>query len=447
MKFVLPFTGSRGDVQPGLALGIELAGRGHEVVFGAPPNLVDFATDAARLTVGHVHTGGDVHTGGERTAGSITVLPFGPDTKALLESPLVRVRIKSRNPRVRFAALAELANFGWDQMVSELGEFAIGADAIVTGTLGQEMAFNAAEAQDIPFLALHYCPIRRNGSMSVSPTRRLPAFVNRATWSLLETMRWRSMRERENAHRASLGLPDATQPLPKRIEQYGGIEIQAYDGALFPGLDAEWGNTRPFVGFLELPPSDPPLGADLGVGSPLRVWIDSGSAPLYFGFGSMPVRDPESLVDTITEVCVATGHRALISSGWSAITERIDLGSSVATVGPVDHASVFPLCRAVIHHGGAGTTAAGIRAGRPTMVCWFSADQPFWGAALTRTGAGVSTKFSRLDSRTLTRALDTLLSRETSYRAKQLGAATTPAHEAVRVAADLAESAVTRTGT
>ncbi|WP_072807502.1 glycosyltransferase [Rhodococcoides yunnanense] len=425
MKFVLPFTGSRGDIQPGLALGIELAERGHEVVFGAPPNLMAFASAV--------------------TGGRVTIVAFGPDTKALLESELVRTRIKSRNPRVRFAALAELANFGWDRMVAELTEMSTDADAIVTGTLGQEMAFNMAEAQGIPFLALHYCPLRRNGSMSVSPNHRLPALVNRTTWSLLETVRWRSMRLRENAQRTSLGLPGATHPLPKRIEQYGGIEIQAYDGNLFPGLRAEWGTARPFVGFLELPPVHPPLGADLGAGSPLREWIDSGDAPLYFGFGSMPVRDPEALIESITEACAATGHRALVSSGWSAIPERLNAGSRVAIVGPVDHGSVFPLCRAVIHHGGAGTTAAGIRAGRPTMVCWFSADQPFWGTAVTRVGAGLSTQFARLDGPTLTEALGTLLSDETSYRAQQLAATTTHPHDAVRAAADLAERAVTRT--
>ncbi|NIL75482.1 glycosyltransferase [Rhodococcus sp. B10] len=438
MRFVLPFTGSRGDVQPGLALGIELADRGHDVVFGAPPNLLAFATAASsRVSAG---------------PGRITVRAFGPDTKAVLESELVRVRLKSRNPRVRFAALAELANLGWDEMVSELAEMSGGADALVTGTLGQEMTFNMVEALGVPFLALHYCPVRRNGSMSVAPGRHLPSVVNKATWSLLETMRWRSMRRRENAQRTALGLPDATQALPERIAAYGGIEIQAYDGALFPGLAEEWASTRPFVGFLELSSARASLGADVGDGSPLRRWIDAGPPPLYVGFGSMPVPDPASLVDLVADACDRTGQRALISSGWSALDESIDDGSPVAIVGPVDHASVFPLCRAAIHHGGAGTTAASIRAGLPTMVCWFSADQPFWGAALVRLGAGVSSKFSRLDCRELTEAIHSLLTDDTVSAAGALAAEAIPAQQALSTAADLVESAadgsssITRTG-
>ncbi|MGB2950314.1 MAG: glycosyltransferase [Rhodococcus sp. (in: high G+C Gram-positive bacteria)] len=199
MKIVLPFTGSRGDVQPGLALAVELAGRGHSIEFGAPPNLVPFAAAATASTDG------------------ITVVPFGPDTKALLESELVRTRIKARNPRTRLAALAELANFGWDEMTQQLSKMAVGADAVITGTLGQEMAFNTAEAMGVPFIALHYCPIRLNGSMSVIPGRQLPAAVNRATWRLLETTRWRSMKKRENQQRHDLGLRAATAPFRKEF--------------------------------------------------------------------------------------------------------------------------------------------------------------------------------------------------------------------------------------
>ncbi len=427
MKFVLPFTGSRGDVQPGLALGVELARRGHEIVFGAPPNLVSFASAAVSSYT------------------SVSVVPFGPDTKALLESDLVRRRIKSRNPRTRLAALTELANYGWHDMTVELSEMAADADAAVTGTLGQEMTFNIAQAQSIPFLTLHYCPLRSNGSMSVVPGRTMPAAVNRATWRLLETMRWRSMRDRENSQRRGLGLSDAKSPLTKRIRAYGGIEIQAYDPVLFPGLEDEWGPARPFVGFLELPQADPPLGADLSTGSLLREWIDDGTPPLYFGFGSMPVRDPAALVRMITDVCTERGQRALISSGWSDIEERIEKNASVAIVGPVDHASIFPLCQAAVHHGGAGTTAASIRAGLPTMVCWFSADQPFWGAALARTGAGTSTRYSRLDQRSLSASLDDLLTSRTHSRASELAARMTPAIDAVETAADIVEGAVTRT--
>ncbi|WP_338893046.1 glycosyltransferase [Rhodococcus sovatensis] len=421
MKFVLPFTGSRGDIAPGLALGIELAGRGHEVVFGAPPNLVTFATAATA------------------SASGISIVSFGPDTQALLESDLVRTRIKSRNPRVRTAALAELANFGWDDMTEQLSQMSVGADAAVAGTLGQEMTFNCAEALSIPFFALHYCPLRSNGSVSVLPGRELPGIVNRGTWRILESLRWRSMKNRENSQRTALGLPAASQPLSTRIARYGGIEIQAYDSSFFPGLSQEWGKRRPFVGFLELSAATTTSAPESTCDSPLRRWIDEGPPPLYFGFGSMPVQDPPALMDMIEDVCRSGGHRAVVSSGWSALDEFMDPTAAVATVGPVDHATLFPLCRAAIHHGGAGTTAASIRAGLPTMTCWFSADQPFWGAALTRTGAGTSAKFTTLTTDTLASGIATLLRTDTASRAAELADSMTPASDSLQAAADLIE--------
>ncbi|OZC62215.1 hypothetical protein CH267_01350 [Rhodococcus sp. 06-621-2] len=429
MKFVMPFTGSRGDVQPGLVLASELSARGHEVTFGAPPNLVAFAEAA---TAGRT---------------SVSVVPFGPDTRALLESDLVRTRIKSKNLRTRWATLAELANFGWDDMAESVLSMGAHADMAIAGTLGQELVFNYAESQSIPFAALHYCPIRSNRSMSVVPSRTMPGVVNRATWRILESMRWSSMKKRENAQRRALGLENASRPLPGRIASYGGIEIQAYDSAFFPGLRQEWADRRPFVGFLEPDGGESSgstgvLGSGSILGSPLRSWIESGTAPVYFGFGSMPVKDPTGLVSMIEDVCARGGYRAVVSSGWSTLDERIDADSSVAVVGSVDHGALFPLCRAAVHHGGAGTTAASVRAGLPTMVCWFSADQPFWGAALERTGAGCSAKFVELDRDILAAGIETLMRPDTASRARQLAAAMTSSADTRRAAVRLIEGAV-----
>lgn len=416
MKFVLPFTGSRGDVQPGVALALELSARGHGVTLGAPPNLFEFASRAAS------------------SAHHIDVVPFGPDTGVLLESELVRTRAKSKNPRTRLAALAELANYGWEEMTEELASMAVGADAVVAGTLGQEMAFNIAEARSIAFAALHYCPVRANGSMSLLPGRNVPSPVNRAAWWLIESMRWRSMRRRENSQRRALGLPAAMSPLPVRVTDYGGVEIQAYDSILFPGLKEEWSATRPFVGFLNLPKSVTTVPDD---DSELTEWILGGSSPVYFGFGSMPVRDPSALVEAVTQACARHGVRALISSGWSVLPRKLVTGSDVAVVGHVDHGTVLPRCRAAVHHGGAGTTAAGLRAALPTMVCWFSADQPFWGAALTNHGAGTSIGFTRLNEDSLASGLSVLLSGEAARCARTLADAMTPPETAIHRAADI----------
>ncbi|KMJ47715.1 glycosyltransferase [Rhodococcoides fascians] len=421
MKFVMPFNGSRGDVTPGIALGLELAERGHDVLFGAPPNLTDVVSAATASS--------------ER----IEVQPFGPDTQQLLESDLVRVRIKSRNPRTRFAALSELAHHGWDDMTSELNRMAAGCDGIVTGSLGQEMALNVAEAHGTAFVSLHYCPLRRNDAVSITPGVNLPAVVNRSMWAALEALRWKSMKKRDNAQRASLGLPPTTESTPVRSAHYGGIEIQAYESALFPGLARQWGPLRPFVGFIGL------VDGVTETDPALRRWLDAGTAPVYFGFGSMPVPEPAELMRMIDNVTDRLGVRALVCAGWSDLLESDSAvhrsNPNVFVVKSVDHATVFPRCLAAVHHGGAGTTAASARAGLPTLVCWFSADQPFWGSALRRVGAGSSTKFSTLTESVLQQGISDLMTEDARLAARALADTMTPARTATAAAADITEAA------
>jgi UDP:flavonoid glycosyltransferase YjiC (YdhE family) len=110
----------------------------------------------------------------------------------------------------------------------------------------------------------------------------------------------------------------------------------------------------------------------------------------------------------------------------------------------VNHSRVFPACRAVVHHGGAGTTAAGVRAGVPTVVLWVSADQPVWAAGINRLKVGVAQRFSRTSARSLTRALRTAISSEYCERARAAGRRMTTPAQSLSSAADLLEAAAKR---
>ena len=170
------------------------------------------------------------------------------------------------------------------------------------------------------------------------------------------------------ASRSRLKTPNAAhwacRRRPRRSEQ-GSLEIQAYDELCLPGPAAEWvepDGRRPFVGALTL---ELPTDADDEVLS----WIAAGTPPIYFGFGSTPIASPADTVAVISAACAQLGERALICSGPNDFS-RIPHFDHVKVVGAVNHAAIFPACRAVVHHGGAGTTAAGLRAGIPTLILW-----------------------------------------------------------------------------
>lgn len=116
----------------------------------------------------------------------------------------------------------------------------------------------------------------------------------------------------------------------------------------------------------------------------------------------------------------------------------------VKVVGPVNYASVFPACRAVVHHGGSGTTAASLRAGIPTLALWSSADQPYWAAQIKRLKVGTARRFSATTSETLAADLRTILAPDYATRARDLAARMTKPAESIETTADLLEEAARR---
>jgi UDP:flavonoid glycosyltransferase YjiC (YdhE family) len=216
----------------------------------------------------------------------------------------------------------------------------------------------------------------------------------------------------------------------------GSLEIQAYDAACFPGLAAEWNGQRPFVGALTM---ELPTDADDEVAS----WIAAGTPPIYFGFGSTPVQSPADTVAMIAAACTELGERALIYSGVRD-SNRISHSDHVKLVGLVNYAVTFPICRAVVHHGGAGTMAAGLRAGIPMLVLWEMADQPMWAAQATRLKVGCARRFSTTTRESLVADLGSVLAPQYVTRAREIATRMTKPAENVTAAADLVEDAARR---
>jgi UDP:flavonoid glycosyltransferase YjiC (YdhE family) len=240
----------------------------------------------------------------------------------------------------------------------------------------------------------------------------------------------------EDAQRRALGLPKATVRAVRRIVGSGALEIQAYDAVLFPGLNAQWGPSRPLVGAMT-------LGLSTNEDLDTAAWIAAGTPPIYFGFGSMLVDSPRDAIAMITDVCAELGERALICSGTWDLTELPQVGR-VRVVRSLNHAAAFPQCRAVVHHGGAGTTAAGLRAAVPSLILWVGADQPIWGARIERLKAGRSLRFSKVTRESLLAALRDVLTTQCAAHARDVSSRMTDPVTSVTTTADLLEGAVRR---
>ncbi|GFG50520.1 glycosyl transferase family 1 [Mycolicibacterium agri] len=413
MKFVLASYGTRGDIEPSVAIGRELVLRGHEVHIAVPPDLVDFAASAGLATS-----------------------PYGLETQAWLDayrnfwSSVFRNVWKIGELRRLWPELYEPLVRCWEEISTTLTSLADGADLLFTGLSFEQPAVNVAEFYDIPLATLHYLPVRPNGQV----LRFLPKPLGRAAMATYDWVAWRMDKKLEDTQRRQLGLPKSTRPASRRIAERGWLEIQAYDQACFPGLAAEWAgwnHRRPFVGALTM---ELPTEADEEVAS----WIRGGTPPLFFGFGSMPVESPADTLAMIAGTCAQLGERALVCAGWSDFS-NVPQPGDVKVVRAVNFASVFPNCRAVVHHGGAGTTAIGLRAGVPTLILSMDVNQTVWGAQVQRLKVGASRRFSNTTGETLLADLRTILAPDYVARAREFATRMTKPAESIAAAATLLE--------
>lgn len=414
MKIVLASYGTRGDIEPSVVVGCELQRRGHDVRMAVPPDLVGFAESAGLSTVA-----------------------YGLETQTWLDvyrsfwTSVFRTFWRIRDLKKLWRTMWDISDQCWAQMSTTLQSLTNGADVLLAGQSYQEPAANVAEQTGIPLITLHHVPMRPNGQLVTI----LPPLLGRSAMRVFDWLAWRLNKKVEDTQRRGLGLPKATTPSPRRIAELGSLEIQAYDEVCFPGLAAEWAKwdgQRPFVGALtmELPTEDD---------DEVTSWIAAGTPPICFGFGSMPVESPADTVEMIGEACAQLGERALLCAGWSDFSDVPQYDHVKVVVGAVNYAAVFPACRAVVHHGGSGTTAASLRAGVPTLVLSMDANQTLWGAQVKRVKAGTARRFSATTQKSLVKDLRRILAPQYAARARALATGMTTPADSVVTAADVVE--------
>jgi len=414
MKFVLANWGTRGEVEPYVTVGRELVRRGHDVCMAVAPEMVDFVESAGPAAVA-----------------------YGPDLKVILDphrdfwmyffgSPWKIPQLGGMWREVQ-EPLAQCRG----EVSRTLTSLAEGADLLLTGMNYEDTAANVAEYCGIPLATLHIFPWRANGQLLPF----LPSPLGRAAMKTLEWLSWRGPKKIEDAQRRELGLPEATSPWTRRIAERGALEIQAYDEMCYPGLATEWAKWnghRPFVGALTM---ELPTDTDDEVAS----WIAAGKPPICFGFGSVGVESAADTLSMISSACAQLGERALICAAGTEFN-NVSPSEHVKVVGVMNYAAALPDCRAFVHHGGAGTTNAGLRAGLPTLVLWTLPDQAAWGARVKRLKVGSGRRFSATTEKSLVADLRTVLAPQCLSRARELATRMTKPAESVAAAADLVES-------
>jgi UDP:flavonoid glycosyltransferase YjiC (YdhE family) len=401
-----------------MELGAELRRRGHQVTLGLPVNLVAFAERAG-----------------------FTVSPLAVNTQEFMEMVEEKRWLAAGNVKAFTDRVLEVGHQHARELDENVFEACDGADVVVSGILTEDRTVVIAEHSRRPLVLLHSAPMRRTPVVAnpYVTTRDLAGLPHAWSHTLFERLWWRGIRSDVNEFRRRLGLPSTRVRTSVRAERMGVVEVQAYSATLVPGLEG-WGPRRPLVGVLNLDPDVRSSIGEAGLDPDLERWLAAGPPPAYFGFGSMPVTDPAATLRIIEKATRSIGMRAVVSAGWSEMAgQDLGLSDQFRMIGSVDHSALFPRCAVAVHHGGAGTTAATIGAGLPTMVCSVIADQPFWGAQLERLGAGAHLRFCKLTEERLEVGLRRLLEPAVRSRAAALGEALRREPNGVPFVADIVE--------
>ena len=262
-----------------------------------------------------------------------------------------------------------------------------GMDLLISGSVGLSIAISLAEKYHLPLLQAHLFPI--------TPTKTFPSLVfpqtlpnfggtfNLISHQLIYQMMIHASRPMLNqARQKVLGLPRASlfDPTPACLSKRFPM-LYGFSPSVIPA-PADWSAENHVTGYWFLDSTD-----DWTPPAALLNFLQDGPPPIYIGFGSMSSRNPQETADLVIEAIKKTKQRALLFSGWGGLHKE-NLPDSMLMIDSTPHDWLFPRVAAVVHHGGAGTTAAGLRAGVPSIVIPFLIDQPFWGKRVHELGVG-----------------------------------------------------------
>jgi len=397
MKITIVTLGTRGDVQPCVAMGVGLRAAGHEVTVAAP---AEYAHLACVQGLGYFPLQNAFRQ----------IFKSESDTKRLTEE-LNPVRMIFRKRRV----VEPVVN----RIFSDVWAACQGADLVLYTVLALP-AFYFAQDLGIPAFIVCLQPLCRTRAFpSVLLRTKVSnyACVNRASYFLVEQAMWRFIRPYFVRWRKKMGLPAVS--FWGHFGQFDGDHspiFNGYSSAVVP-KPRDWGDRNYVTGywFLDSASSHGQPPAEL------VQFLNQGSPPVCFGFGSMNDNRVKLMVKMTMAALKRTGRRGIFLSGKSALQKGdLPVSDDVFVADEVSHAWLFPQVAAVIHHGGAGTTATALRAGIPSVVIPFFFDQLFWGRQLASLGVGpepVAQK--RLSVEGLSSALNEVLGNQTLQRRLQ----------------------------
>ncbi|KAL4798028.1 hypothetical protein BDV19DRAFT_377237 [Aspergillus venezuelensis] len=418
LNVVIQVVGSRGDVQPFIALGNELQKHGHRVRLATHDVFSSFVRDSG---LEFYPIGGDP---AELMAYMVKNPGLIPKLQSLRAGDIQRKR----------EMVSEMLDGCWRSCIEDDPE--TGKPFVAEAIIANPPSFahiHCAQALGVPLHLMFTMPWSSTRAFphplaNLSYGDTSPEMANWFSYAVVEWLTWQGLGDVINRWRSKLDL----EPVPVTEGPMLADTLKIpFTYCWSPALMAkpvDWPTHIDVCGFFfrDTPVYAPPKS--------LEAFLSSGPPPVYIGFGSIVIEDPAQFTKTILEAIRLTGIRAIISRGWSKLGGKPS--DSIFYIDDCPHEWLFQHVSAVVHHGGAGTTACGLRNGRPTAIVPFFGDQPFWGSLIAASGAGPKPiAYASINATGLAEAIQFCLQPETQHAAQTI--ASRMQHESgVRAAVD-----------
>ncbi|KAK7350280.1 hypothetical protein VNO77_08693 [Canavalia gladiata] len=364
LNIVMLIVGTRGDVQPFVAIGKRLQDYGHRVRLATHSNFKEFV-----LTAGleFYPLGGDPKVLAGYMVKNKGFLPSGPSEIPIQRNQMKEI-INSLLPACKEPDIDSGVPFK--------------ADAIIANPPAYGHT-HVAEALKIPIHIFF--------TMPWTPTTEFPHPLSRVkqqagyrlSYQIVDSLIWLGIRDMINdLRKKKLKLRPVTYLSGSQGSEIDVPHAYIWSPHLVP-KPKDWGPKIDVVGFCFLD-----LASNYEPPETLVKWLEDGDKPIYIGFGSLPVQEPKKMTQIIVDALESTGQRGIINKGWGGLGNLAEPKDSIYLLDNCPHDWLFLHCKAVVHHGGAGTTAAGLRAACPTAIVPFFGDQPFWGDRVHARGVG-----------------------------------------------------------
>jgi sterol 3beta-glucosyltransferase len=377
MKYGIITTGSRGDVQPFIALALALMERGHTVTIVTNENFRAFVEGFG-----------------------VSYLPITGDTERIINSPEALKLLEGGSIFKFFYHVQKVSAETADQANHDILKACANFDHLITSVLPLPLVYSIAEKykKKLAVVFLSVPPV---------PTKQFPfqvfgakghPFLNRLSYRLVG-LAYLMIRKKMNEFRKQIGLPPAN--VLKAMLKSDTLAMTAISQLLLP-QPKDWPPNAHVTGFLFLPANAREKPGQQEIPEGLESWLAKGDTPVYMGFGSIPIPDQSRLLQALQGLL--TERRVVLAAGWSTLN-NIPAHPNLFATKYVNHDWLLPKCSAAIIHGGIGTIAAVLRSGRPIIVVSILADQPINGQMIEQKQLGFHIPFKQLTPQNLLQAV------------------------------------------